>query len=74
MLINQILQYLVPAMCFITFIESLKIMMDTKEFQSATYQRVYQYLCHHEKGNIVRFCYSGKVERSDINCLDIILR
>ena len=60
--------------CVFYNLEALNIMMDTKEFRSATYQRVYQYLCRHEKGTIERFCYSGKVEGSDINCLDIILR
>ena len=55
-------------------IEALNIAMDRNEFQSATYQRVYQYLCRHEKGNIDRFHYSGKVEGSDINCLEVISR
>ena len=55
-------------------IEALNIVMDRNEFRSATYQRAYQYLCRHEKGNIDRFHYSGKVEGSDINCLEIISR
>jgi hypothetical protein len=55
-------------------IEALNIMMDRNEFQSRTYQRVYQYLCRHENGTIDRFHYRGKVEGNEINCLDKILR
>ncbi len=70
MLVKQVTEFVV----FKYIIEALNIMMDRNEFQSRTYQRVYQYLCRHENRTIDRFRYRGKVEGSDINCLDIILR
>jgi len=48
--------------------------MDREEFESAHYQRVYQYLWRHvEKINLDRFSYIDNVEGNAVNCLEIIL-
>ncbi len=49
--------------------------MDRQEFESATYQRVYQYIQRHIAGfNLDRFFYtSGSVEGDCANWLEIIL-
>ena len=51
--------------------------MNIREYQSASYQRVYQYLVRysaHTRGNLDSFRYSGKVEGSDRDCLGALLR
>jgi len=49
--------------------------MDRREFESAYYQRAYQYLRRHIKGlNLDRFSYVGYLEGDPANCLDFILQ
>jgi len=49
--------------------------MDRQEFESAHYQRVYQYLRRHAGNiNLDRFSYTGSVEGNPANCLEIILQ
>ena len=49
-----------------------RILMDQKEFESETYQRVYQYLRRHTaNSNLDRFFYHmGSVEGSPQDCLE----
>ena len=55
--------------------DAFKVVMDRQEFESAHYQRVYQYLRRHvEKINLDRFSYIDNVEGNPVNCLEIILR
>ncbi len=51
------------------------VLMDRQEFESAAYQRVYQYIRRNIAGlNLDRFFYtSGSVEGDCANCLEIIL-
>jgi len=52
-----------------------KVLMDQKEFQSASYQRVYQYLKRHDAGeNLDDFIYQSSIEDTPSDCLDIICR
>ena len=55
--------------------DAFKVVMDRQEFESAHYQRVYQYLQRHAKNvNLDRFSYTGNVEDDPANCLEIILQ
>ena len=53
-----------------------RIVMDKKEFESGTFQRVYQYLRRHAAGNnLDRYSYTrGSVEGTPQDCLQILLR
>ena len=52
------------------------ILMDENEFESDTFQRVYQYLrCHATNSNLDGFTYNkGTVEGTPYDCLQIVLR
>jgi len=57
------------------FIGEDKVLMDQMEFQSASYQRVYQYLKRHDAGeNLDDFIYQSSIEDTSADCLDIICR
>ena len=48
--------------------------MDNQEFESPVYQRVYQYLREHGMShNLDMFSYTGSVEGTQGNCLQMIL-
>ena len=56
------------------YIDITKIVMDDREFSSECYQRVYQYLRRHTaQMNLDTFSYSGTVEPSPTECLDLLL-
>jgi len=55
--------------------DAFKVVMDRQEFESAHYQRVYQYLQRHVGNiNLDWFSYIGNVEGNPTNCLEIILQ
>ena len=56
--------------------DAFKVVMDTQEFESAHYQRVYQYLKRHVGSiNLDEFSYIiGNVDGDPANCLEIILQ
>ena len=55
--------------------DAFKVVMDRQEFESAHYQRVYQYLQRHAGNiNLDWFSYIGNVEGNPANCLEIILQ
>ena len=56
-------------------LDPVMILMDQKEFESATFQRVYQYLRHHIMGkNLDTFSYQNTVEGNPVNYLETILQ
>ena len=51
------------------------VMMDSTEFESPLYQRVYQYLRRYiGEYNLDTFSYAANVEGSPENCLEVITR
>ena len=55
--------------------DPFKVAMDRQEFESAHYQRVYQYLQRHiENIDLDRFSYTSSVEGTSANWLKIILQ
>jgi len=55
-------------------LDPFKVVMDRQEFESAHYQRVYQYLRRHVVSiNLDQFSYSGIVEGNPAHCLEVIL-
>lgn len=49
--------------------------MDQKEFQSASYQRVYQYLKRHDAGeDLDDFTYQSTMEDTAADCLGTICK
>ena len=52
-----------------------EVLMDVQEYKSPTYQRVYQYLKRHFKEtNLDHFSYTGEIEGTPVDCLEVILR
>jgi hypothetical protein len=49
--------------------------MDSEEFESSTYQRVYQYLRRFAAGSdLNNFSFEGAIEGTPVNCLMLLLR
>lgn len=58
-----------------TSLSSDNVLMDNQEFESPMYQRVYQYLRRHNKGQkLDKFLYTGKIEGTKEGSLQIILK
>jgi len=56
-------------------LDAFKVVMDRQEFESAHYQRVYQYLRRQVTGvNLDQFSYTGNKEGDPTNCLETILQ
>ena len=57
------------------FTGEYKVLMDRKEFQSASYQRVYLYLKRHDaEEDLDDFTYQSTIEDTTADCLDIICK
>lgn len=51
------------------------VLMDDLEFKSDPYQRVYQYIRRHTAGqNLDLFCFSGAIEGTMPDCLQLLLQ
>ena len=60
--------------CSSSFVSDI-VLMDVQEFESSTYQRVYQYLKRYNmKHNLDEFSYTGSIEGTQEDCLQIILK
>lgn len=52
-----------------------EVLMDQKEFQRVSYQRVYQYLKRHDaREDLDGFTYQYSIEDTTTECLDIICK
>ena len=62
---NHALNYSVPG----------KMLVDTQEFETPSYQRAYQYLKRHDRGqNLDDFTYEQSIEDTHAECLEVITK